>query len=74
MTHMLKKPEHPLFSEATIKEIPLHYRYMTPLKTSGIDELYIGQRFSTSVRHNSSEYINFGAYKPISTILLKELP
>ncbi len=61
------------FDTQTLESLPVYYRFLKKLETSKIDELYTGARFSTSVKHNSSNYISYSLYKPVSNIIFNDL-
>lgn len=62
--------EEIIFSEETIKKLPLGYRFLTKMVTSHVPELRAGAKYSQSNRHYAKAYLTFDIQKPISNIFI----
>ncbi|PSL44653.1 hypothetical protein CLV51_10525 [Chitinophaga niastensis] len=61
-----------IFPEEVLEELSVNYRYMVQELANKQGELNLGQRFSTSDIHRTSDYMTVRLYKPISNIYLSE--
>jgi hypothetical protein len=54
-----------IFTEETLAQIPVYYRFITETETKNIQENRIGARYSLSERYFSNSLLNFPCYKPV---------
>ncbi len=61
-----------LFPEDMLAQLPLTFRFMTPIESSTFEENCTEYRFGRSLRHFSGQYISLGSYKPLSNIIYED--
>jgi hypothetical protein len=66
-----------LFTEETLAQIPIFFRYLTESETKEVSELRTTSRFSVCDRYFSSNHLRIPSYKPTAdenlSLLFKEL-
>ena len=62
-----------LFTEDDLAQLPLTFRFMTPIETTSFEENYSAQRFGRSGPHFSKQYLSQGSYKPLSDLIYQDL-
>ncbi len=62
-----------LFPDDVLAQLPLPFRFMTPIETASFDENYTAHRYSRSSRHGSASFLVSGSYKPLSEYIYDDL-
>jgi hypothetical protein len=66
------KEKKSIFTESSLKELPLTYRIMNIEDTKNVGELYLSRKFSQSEKHFSGQYMVYISTKPISNFLIED--
>ncbi|HEY6901368.1 MAG TPA: hypothetical protein VI233_12015 [Puia sp.] len=59
-----------LFTEETLKQVPIFFRFLTGQETKDVQEFRHGTHYSTCDRYRSTQFMRGEYYKPIVTLTL----
>lgn len=62
----MSNPIRTLFTDETLLQIPIFFRFLSESETKKVEELRIGGRFSICEKYFSNSYMAFFPHKPIS--------